>query len=148
MTKTKWQNEDIDKMLNFYLFSNFPQHRFQEELGRSWRSIKSILWKLAVRYDRSIVRDYVPGERFIRADQFSNQEKSIIALAHGETGVKNHAFELEYLAKILNRTQKEIRDYLEDLLKIHPPMFPPESDEEKASLIGHILRNFAWINLE
>lgn len=143
-----WTNKEMDDLLDFYLFYNHARYYFHQRFERTWDSIKSMLWKIAVRYNRAIVRNYVCQDRKIPSGKFNDREKNIIALSHSPVGIENEACEIQYLACILNRTQNEIREYLKVVLDSIKPMFPPETEKEKSAMIGQILKRFALIDME
>src|SRR4051812_17010124 len=63
-----WTNDEIDKLLEWFLVHRRSYHAIKNELSRSFNSIDTKLRKLAMAYGASD-RLYVPTKRTARANQ-------------------------------------------------------------------------------
>lgn len=117
-----WTNEDIDFLLESYL-KGTPYDAeagvrcMANNLWRSRESIKCKLYKLSVRHPQSGGDEYEPKNRTWTTPLHSDNEKAMCLLeaAVSGEGRRHRAHEAPYIAKILNRSPEEIRQFLEKI---------------------------------
>lgn len=124
-----WTNEATDALLELYLVEGAYYRDYLVVCGRTWRSVRAQLWKLAVNYDRPSVRRYSPENRTSRSN-WTDRDLSILFHATSPIGITNKAHDPYRLGRVLGRRFNEVRQYLERLGKRRASLFLLEDDSQ------------------
>ena len=133
-----WTNQHIDLLFEGFLVHQWcdtspdlTRPTFQRQLGRSYESWQTKLWKVAANYRREPEALLGEGDRYKpdnRTDRtllsYTQRDLALVEKATTLEGIRNQAYEPDRLGKVLGRAAAPLWDWMAAAAKTKPRQRP------------------------